>query len=62
MGIGHNGGLTPILHHKIKPGSGPGVDQILEQNPVTSSFQILKAFAGRADDQSLTPTAPMLER
>jgi len=25
MGIGSNGGLTPILQHKTKPGSGQGL-------------------------------------
>jgi len=25
MGIGRNGGLTPVLQHKAKPGSGQGL-------------------------------------
>ena len=45
MGIGRNVGLTPKLQHKNKSRQWSGVDLILEQSPVTSSFQILKASA-----------------
>ena len=60
-GIGGNGGLTPILQHKTKPGSGQGLTGSLGK---TRKFKLLnsKGIAGRADEQSLTPTAPMLER
>ena len=54
MGIGGNGGLTPILQHKTKPNSGLRVDLILQQNPVNSNFLILKASAvGQTNKASL---------
>ena len=31
MGIGCNGGMTPILQHKTKPGSGLGLTGSLEK-------------------------------
>ena len=37
MGIGGNGGLTPILQHKTKPGSGQGLTRSFSK---TRKFQI----------------------
>ena len=55
MGIGGNGGLTPILQHKTKPNSGLRVDLILQQNPVNSNFLILKASAAGQTTKASLP-------
>ena len=54
MSIGGNGGLTPILQLKNKARQRSGVDQILEQKPVTSNSYLLKASpAGQTIKASL---------
>jgi len=60
-GIGRNGGLTPILQHKTKPGSGQGLTRSLSKSG-KFNLQNSKGIRSRADEQSLTPTAPMLQR
>ena len=56
------GARHPYFSIKNKAKQRFGVDLVLEKNLVNSNSQTLKAFAGWADEQSLTPTAPMLER
>ena len=62
MGIGGNGGWTSKLQPKNKARQQSRVDLILEQNSGKFEFVNSKSIRSRADEQSLTPTAPMLER